>query len=417
VEKSSGTYYWFSPSGSVLAETDTGGNTLNEYIYFSGGRTARRDSSGNVYYYFGDHLGTSRVIANASGTMCYDADYTPFGHEMAYTTSCSQNYKFTGLECDSETGNDHAWFRYYEQNLGRWLSPDPLGGDITNPQSLNRYAYVLNNPTTLVDPVGLHPVYAPPPCEYTGDCPGGDGGVGGGVGGSCDPLLDPACPCDPNDPSCNPNPCIPELDPTCNMPPGGGGGGGGGGGAGGSGGAARSPSQTGVGNAGWPNGGDYGPMGPLSLWQLFGPYGGVYPCDFGVCGAVTPNGFVSDVVLTQQGFTIYVRVMELVELPLWMQVLRQAGRTASPMASPWAPVAWYGGSAAVALLPAAPSMAKALWDWATLNPVAWRCATSFVSNLFGPPGPSGVDADEYPCGRAGQMVSAGIWSITHPNGQ
>ncbi len=38
---------------------------------------------------------------------------------------------------------------------GRWLSPDPLGGDVTNPQSLNRYAYALNNPTTFVDPLGL----------------------------------------------------------------------------------------------------------------------------------------------------------------------------------------------------------------------------------------------------------------------
>ncbi|HEV2499937.1 MAG TPA: RHS repeat-associated core domain-containing protein [Terriglobia bacterium] len=38
---------------------------------------------------------------------------------------------------------------------GRWLTPDPLGGDITNPQSLNRYAYALNNPTTLTDPLGL----------------------------------------------------------------------------------------------------------------------------------------------------------------------------------------------------------------------------------------------------------------------
>jgi hypothetical protein len=38
---------------------------------------------------------------------------------------------------------------------GRWLSPDPLGGDVTNPQSLNRYACVMNNPTTFVDPLGL----------------------------------------------------------------------------------------------------------------------------------------------------------------------------------------------------------------------------------------------------------------------
>ena len=43
----------------------------------------------------------------------------------------------------------------YSSGLGRWLSPDPLAGDITNPQSLNRYAYVLNNPCNFLDPFGL----------------------------------------------------------------------------------------------------------------------------------------------------------------------------------------------------------------------------------------------------------------------
>ncbi|MGH9404497.1 MAG: hypothetical protein ACRD3D_01525 [Terriglobia bacterium] len=41
--------------------------------------------------------------------------------------------------------------RLNDSTEGPWLSPDPLGGDITNPQSLNRYAYALNNPTTLTD--------------------------------------------------------------------------------------------------------------------------------------------------------------------------------------------------------------------------------------------------------------------------
>jgi hypothetical protein len=45
---------------------------------------------------------------------------------------------------------------------GHWLSPDPLAGDISNPQSLNRYAYVLNNPTTLTDPLGLQGHFCPP---------------------------------------------------------------------------------------------------------------------------------------------------------------------------------------------------------------------------------------------------------------
>jgi RHS repeat-associated protein len=241
VEKSSGTYYWFSPSGSVLAETDTGGGTQNEYIYFNGGRTARRDSSGKVYYYFQDQIGTSRLIANSSGTVCYDADYTPFGYEMAYTTTCSQNYKFTGMERDAETGNDHAWFRNYEQNLGRWLSPDPLGGDITNPQSLNRYAYVMNNPTTFIDPLGLLlPVL---PCDdvFDPECAGGDEGGGDYWGDQFGPSIN-ICP-DPLDLTCFTF-YLPILPPIFG---GGGWGGGGGGGVGGNaGGTGEAPNDWGA---------------------------------------------------------------------------------------------------------------------------------------------------------------------------
>jgi RHS repeat-associated protein len=56
---------------------------------------------------------------------------------------------------DLNTGLNRAANRLQSPNLGRWLSPDPLGGEITNPQSLNRYTYVLNAPTTLIDPSGL----------------------------------------------------------------------------------------------------------------------------------------------------------------------------------------------------------------------------------------------------------------------
>lgn len=44
------------------------------------------------------------------------------------------------------------------------MSPDPLGGDLTNPQSLNKYAYVLNNPLTNTDPTGLYT------CTDSKDC-------------------------------------------------------------------------------------------------------------------------------------------------------------------------------------------------------------------------------------------------------
>ncbi len=86
------------------------------------------------------------MITNGSGTPCYQATFTPYGEEHATQTSCEQNYKFTGDERDAETGLDYAFARYYSSRLGRFMSIDPMGGDTSNPQSLNRYAYTWNRP-------------------------------------------------------------------------------------------------------------------------------------------------------------------------------------------------------------------------------------------------------------------------------
>jgi len=162
VKKSSGTLYWRATDGSVIAETDLSGNDSNEYVLFGGRRIVRRDSSGNVFYYQADQVGSTRAVVNSSGIVCYDADFTPFGQEIAHTNTCDPHYKFTGYHSDSETGMYYAFNRYYNPRIGRFMSPDPLGvasADYSNPQSMNRYAYVLNNPLMNIDPRGLDCVY------------------------------------------------------------------------------------------------------------------------------------------------------------------------------------------------------------------------------------------------------------------
>ena len=79
VKKSSGTLYWRTTTGAVIAETNASGSTTNEYVLFSGRRIVRRDSSGAAYYYQADHLGSTRAGIQANGTLCYDADFTPYG--------------------------------------------------------------------------------------------------------------------------------------------------------------------------------------------------------------------------------------------------------------------------------------------------------------------------------------------------
>ncbi len=49
-------------------------------------------------------------------------------------------------------GLDHTWWRKYESTAGRWTSPDPLRGNIGDPQSFNRYSYTQNDPVNFVDP-------------------------------------------------------------------------------------------------------------------------------------------------------------------------------------------------------------------------------------------------------------------------
>ena len=128
VEKSNGTIYWHGAGGEALDESNLSGSLTNEYIFFGGARIARRDPSSNVFYYFSDHLGTARAIAEVpsgqtTATKCYDADLYPFGGERWYTDTCDSHFKFTGKERDSESGLDNFGARY-NLLLGRFMSPD-----------------------------------------------------------------------------------------------------------------------------------------------------------------------------------------------------------------------------------------------------------------------------------------------------
>ena len=84
----------------------------------------------------------------------------PFGDGLACTgsTTTPTEHHFTGKERDAESGNDYFGARYYGSSMGRFLSPDPLfisPERLTDPQSLNLYSYVRNNPLGLTDDSGL----------------------------------------------------------------------------------------------------------------------------------------------------------------------------------------------------------------------------------------------------------------------
>jgi len=144
----------------LLAEYVNGAvpaSPTREYIYSDGQLLAKLEGTSTIYYHH-DHLSV-RQISDGNGQSLGQRANFPFG-EIWYETGTPTKFKFTTYERDSgsnESGNDYAISRYYVNRLGRFLTPDPFAGSMANPQSLNRYAYALNDPVNRSDPSGLHP--------------------------------------------------------------------------------------------------------------------------------------------------------------------------------------------------------------------------------------------------------------------
>src|SRR5208283_1622061 len=83
------------------------------------------------------------------------SDFYPFGGERIISAPISDKWKFTGKERDTESGLDNFGARYDSSSMGRFMTPDPVGGHQEDPQTLNKYSYVRNNPLNLTDPTGL----------------------------------------------------------------------------------------------------------------------------------------------------------------------------------------------------------------------------------------------------------------------
>ncbi len=154
-------YIYFN--GDVLAEYNLGDQVWSDYI-FAGGRrlaSAGTDPTGlGVRYYHADHLGSARLMTDASGNQAWSATYLPFGQEWN-PQATTNHYKFTGKERDAESGLDEFGARYYSSSLGRFTIPDwtakPTAvpyADFANPQSFNLYGYAKNNPVSNADPDG-----------------------------------------------------------------------------------------------------------------------------------------------------------------------------------------------------------------------------------------------------------------------
>jgi RHS repeat-associated protein len=150
--------------GKVIREFAFDGGTttyawVKDYIHASGKLLATVDDEHGTRHYHLDHLGTPRVITDASGQLITDDEgepiglnaYSPFGIQLI--GEGEERLKFTGHERD--TGSiDYMHARYHSPMVGRFLSVDPAGGRVGGSKGCNRYSYVENNPIRAIDPNG-----------------------------------------------------------------------------------------------------------------------------------------------------------------------------------------------------------------------------------------------------------------------
>jgi RHS repeat-associated protein len=158
--------YVYDAAGRAVGQWDvTAAAWTRIEVYANGEHLASYvgGAGGTTYFAHADWLGTERVRSDVSGNQSESFTNLPFGDALSGVGASPVH--FTGQERDAESNLDHFWFRQYSSTLARWMTPDPAGMaavDLSNPQSLNRYAYVMNNPVNTVDPLGLNPPFGEP---------------------------------------------------------------------------------------------------------------------------------------------------------------------------------------------------------------------------------------------------------------
>jgi RHS repeat-associated protein len=136
-----------------IEEVDSSGSVLAKYTQGGLDEELSELRSGTTSYYLQDGLGSVTSLSNSAGSLANTYTYDSFGKLTASTGSLANPFKYTGREFDSETGTYYNRARYFDQNIGRFLSEDKIGFS----GGINFYSYANNSPIGFKDPTGLAP--------------------------------------------------------------------------------------------------------------------------------------------------------------------------------------------------------------------------------------------------------------------
>ena len=144
--------------GTIYEKNLTSSETIKQ-IHAATQRIATISSTDGLSYIHADHLGSTNKLTsgnqNTLGQVIRTTTYTPYGTTYASNGTADTTRKFTGQILDDNTGLYYYNARYYDPQLGTFLTPDLRVQDPYDPQYLNRYSYCRNNPVELIDPSGF----------------------------------------------------------------------------------------------------------------------------------------------------------------------------------------------------------------------------------------------------------------------
>ncbi len=156
-DDSNGTVHYLGGYERKLAGGSNSSDTVTKYYSASLGALSRSVAfrrGGTLHWVGSDHLGGTIRVLDGSFTALDGMRYKPYGEDRDTGSSLNTDRKFTGQTEDEAAGLYWYASRAYDPAIGRFVSPDSMVPEPGNPQSLNRYSYVYNNPLGYVDPSG-----------------------------------------------------------------------------------------------------------------------------------------------------------------------------------------------------------------------------------------------------------------------
>lgn len=151
-----GTIYYHYDGEKVAYETDENNTIIAEYIWDEHDHPVAMFKNQTTYFYHVNGHGDVTALTDINGNIVAEYEYDAWGNILSQSgTMASENpYRYAGYRFDETTGLYYLMARYYDANIGRFITRDTFHGFQVEPLSLNQYDYVHNNPINFVDPSG-----------------------------------------------------------------------------------------------------------------------------------------------------------------------------------------------------------------------------------------------------------------------